>query len=141
MIDELIAELNNCLARVTGDYCFDVVTPGKIEAGQYVYLDGRFQRVTATKWEQGSGPTPTKCWFACEGNEQILELNPRQFYPVLICFLERCEPAIPSRDAYDPFTGTKAFPPRDAYDPFTERNCWKGANDGIAPQENPNQGT
>ena len=56
---------------------------GVVEVGDYlIYRPNHavlVKRVVAVRYEQGSGPTPSRFWAAFEGDSQIVDLKTKRY--------------------------------------------------------------
>lgn len=78
-----IQEINLCLENLE-DYFLIPGTGSSLNVGDFVFFSeaNSFLRVTATRYEQGSGPSPSRVFLALEGCSRILDVLPNTFFCV-----------------------------------------------------------
>lgn len=72
-----VAEVINTLISgesTKASYYFDLLRPGQIEPGFFIFWQDKFQEVVAIKWEQGSGPIPSRTTVAFKDNSNIFDV-------------------------------------------------------------------
>lgn len=73
-----IAKSINLLLEGSGksgvSFYFELLKPGQVEPGFFIFWQDKFQEVVAAKWEQGSGPTSNKSTFAFKDNHNIFDV-------------------------------------------------------------------
>lgn len=69
------------------DYSLISKQGSTLQPGDFAYLEvagiEKFYRIIATRYEQGSGPRPSRNFVALANCSQIVEVSPHDFYCVL----------------------------------------------------------
>lgn len=73
-IESIAKLLNDSLSVGPESYYLQLLKPGQIEPGFFIYWQDKFQEVVAAKWEQGSCMTPNRTSIAFKDNPHISDI-------------------------------------------------------------------